>query len=108
MVDKRVTRATAVQATVSALTSAAAGMASLKALPAKVKPMIMATGPVMEAGRMVSTTFLPKNFTSRPAAMDTRPEKIIPNWAYWMASVGRMPSTFSKPSAAHILEMAVR
>ena len=42
----------------------------------------MATGPVMEAGRMVSTTFLPKNFTSRPAAMEIRPEQMMPNWAY--------------------------
>ena len=109
MVDSSVTRPTTVQATVSVVApSVAAGMASDRALPAKVKPIIMATGPVIEAGRMVSTTFLPKNFTSRPAAMEMRPEKMMPNWAYWMASVGRIPSTFSKPSASHMLAIAVR
>ena len=46
--------------------------------------------------------------TSRPAAMDTKPERMMPNCAYWMASVGRMPSTLAKPSAAHMLAMAVR
>ena len=82
MVENRVIRATAVQAMVSAETSVAAGTASDRALPARVRPMIMATGPVMEAGRMVSTTFLPKNFTSRPAAMEIKPEQMMPNWAY--------------------------
>ncbi len=67
------TRATTVQATVSVVApSVAAGMASDRALPASVRPIIMATGPVMDAGRMVSTTFLPKNFTSRPAAMEIK------------------------------------
>ena len=94
--------------TLSLVTSVTLGMASLKAFPARVRPMIMATGPVMEAGRMVSTTFLPKKRTNRPAAMEIRPEKMMPNWAYWIASVGRIPSTFTKPSAAHMLAMAVR
>ena len=78
------TRATMVQATaIPWLTSSpTVGMASPRALPARVRPIIMATGPVMEAGRMVSTTFLPKNFTSRPAAMEIRPEQMMPNWAY--------------------------
>ena len=108
MVDTSVTSATTVHITLSGVTSVTLGMASVSALPTSVRPMIMATGPVMDAGRMVSTAFLPKKRTSRPAAMDTRPEKMMPNCAYWMASVGRMPSTFTKPSAAHMLEMAVR
>ena len=106
--DTSVTSATTIQAVLSAVTSVTFGMASESALPASVRPMIMATGPVMDAGRMVSTALRPKKRTSRPAAMDTKPERMMPNCAYWMASVGRMPSTLAKPSAAHMLAMAVR
>ena len=60
------------------------------ALPASVKPMIMATGPVTEAGRIFSTRSMPPQRTSKPAAMDTKPDRMMPNCAWDISSVGRI------------------
>ena len=76
-VDSRVTNATTTHQLLMGLASA--GMASLRALPARVRPMIMATGPVMEAGKIFSTALRPQNFTKIPAAIETKPERIMPN-----------------------------
>ena len=61
--------------------STAWGAASERAFPARVRPMIMATGPVMEAGRIRSTALWPQKRTRSPAAMDTSPDSMIPNCA---------------------------
>ena len=61
--------------------SSATGAASLRALPASVRPMIIATGPVIVAGSNFSTDLVPKNLTNSPAAIEIKPDMIIPNWA---------------------------
>ena len=45
-------------------------------------PVIIATGPVMEAGRIFSTASRPQKRTMTPAAMEIKPERMIPNCAY--------------------------
>ena len=82
MVETSVTSAITVHQTLVLVTAVSFGIASLRAFPARVRPMIIATGPVTEAGKMVSTAFLPQKRTKRPAAMDTKPERMIPNCAY--------------------------
>ena len=84
------------------------------ALAARVRPIIIATGPVTWAGRIFSTLSLPPQRTRRPATMDTRPEKMMPNWAAEISSGGRIlvalkaASCSAVPSAATMLAMAVR
>ena len=110
MVDSSVTRATTVQATVSVVApSVAAGMASDRALPAKVKPIIMATGPVMEAGRMVSTAFLPKKLHQQAGGNGDEAGEDDAELGVLDGLCGEDTSLPSQmPSAAHMLAMAVR
>ena len=115
MVEMSVTSETThTQFEATAPTAPTAGAASERALPASVRPMIMATGPVMEAGRIFSTARRPQKRTSRPAAMDTRPDSTMPNCACEISAAGRMPVASNwaicsaVPSAATMLEMAVR
>ncbi len=56
-------------------------VASFMAFAARVKPMTMAIGPVTVAGRIFSMESRPKRLTTRPAAMDTKPDITMPNWA---------------------------
>ena len=81
MVDRRVIREITHTQLLPDTPSAAAGAASDKAFPASVSPIIMATGPVIEAGRIRSTALRPLKRTRRPAAMETRPERMMPNCA---------------------------
>ena len=79
-VAKKVTRDTTQTQPVAAAPAAeAVGAASLRALPARVRPIIMATEPVIVGGSTFSTAFFPENLTKRPAAIEIRPDIIIPN-----------------------------
>ena len=114
MVEISVTKAMTHVQLASAPVTPAAGAASERALPASVRPMIIATGPVMEAGSIFSTARRPQKRTIRPAAMDTRPESTMPNCACEISAAGRMPEASNwaicsaVPSAATMLEIAVR
>lgn len=63
------------------------------AVPAKEIPMIIAILPVTGAGRKRSILFCPNLFTINPASIDTKPDMIIPNWAWEMAASEATPST---------------
>lgn len=56
-------------------------VASRRAFAARVRPMAMAMGPVTVAGRILLMESLPKRLTMSPAAMETRPDMTMPNWA---------------------------
>ncbi len=55
--------------------------ASCKAVPARVSPITIAMGPVMDAGRIFSMVSCPNRLTINPAAIDTKPDMTIPNCA---------------------------
>jgi hypothetical protein len=59
--------------------TAGAAAASERAFPASVKPITMAIGPVIVAGRSFSITFLPSFLTIIPAAIETSPDMTMPN-----------------------------
>ena len=83
-------------------------------LVTETKPSVVLVVGVNGVGKTTSIGKLAQNFIGMATWMDPlRETGFVQNWtifywAYWMASVGRIPSTFSKPSAAHMLAMAVR
>ena len=49
--------------------------------PASDNPMIIAIGPVTTGGKTFSILFAPNLSIMNPAAMETQPDMMIPNWA---------------------------
>ena len=64
---------------------------SFIAEPASVRPMTMETEPVMEAGRNFSTFSAPNFLTISPAAIETKPDMMMPNCAFEISSGGKIP-----------------
>ncbi len=62
-------------------TTSGNAVASKRAFAARVSPIDMAIGPVTVAGKILLMEFLPKRVTMRPAAMETKPDMTMPNWA---------------------------
>ncbi len=88
--------------------SAALNMeASIIALPARLRPMIIAIGPVMAGGRMRSITSRPTFFTNKPAATETKPDITMPKVAIEIFSSSERPvicSDANKPKMAAMYE----
>ena len=56
--------------------------------PARVMPITTAMEPVTSGGRIRSILSRPKRSMRKPARMETRPERMMPNWAWLMRASG--------------------
>jgi len=87
MVETSVMRAM-IQAVFWAAPSAPLPAAPVMAVPASEMPMTMAIEPVTDGGRTFSTDSWPKALMIRPAAIETRPDMMTPNWAWEIRASG--------------------
>lgn len=78
--------------------------ASPSALPASVRPMTIAIGPVTDAGRILSMMSLPHALTRKPAAMDTKPDITMPNCAIAILSLSVRPESCYAPMRPRIAD----
>ncbi len=71
--------------------------ASFIAVAARDKPMIIAILPVTVGGSTRSMASLPLRLIIIPAAIDTKPDMTIPNWAMEIRSFKDRPANASAP-----------